>query len=186
MKALLLATLTACGAASAPATSKPAGPWPVPTGWKSETIPFPLEFAPSITHTGKEELRFAPGMFDPAAPGYWSYAFTWRTDDVATLDADALGTELTTYFRGLLVAVDEKQHRITNPDEIVVHAKQDGAGFNLEAHIIDAFKSGKPVELVGRAARQQCSTGALWTFVIAPATSQLRSQLDDLAKQAGC
>ncbi len=35
---------------------------PTPEGWQTETIPFPLEFAPEIKYEGLEELRFAPGM----------------------------------------------------------------------------------------------------------------------------
>ena len=40
---------------------------PTPEGWRTETIPFPLEFAPELEYEGLEELRFAPGMFDAAA-----------------------------------------------------------------------------------------------------------------------
>src|SRR5512138_1452561 len=98
--------LVACSGGSAstppPTPPKPTTPWTIPAGWKSETIPFPLEFAPAITHRGVEELRFPPGMFDPAAPGYWSYTFVWRTDDEALIAAPVLAAELTTYFRGLL------------------------------------------------------------------------------------
>ena len=43
-------------------TAAPSFTWPVPDGWRSETIPFPLEFAPSIPHRGVEEIRFAPGF----------------------------------------------------------------------------------------------------------------------------
>ena len=159
--------------------------WTVPAGWKSEVIPFPLEFAPSITHRGVEELRFAPGFFDPDAPGYWSYAFTWRTDDAATLDAAAVGAELTAYFRGLIDAVDDKK-RITAPDEIVARAVPDGTKFALTAHVFDAFKTAAPLDLIGWARRDACKTGALWIFVLAPASTGVRDQLETLAQAAVC
>jgi hypothetical protein len=184
---LAISFVAACGGAST--TAKPPAvlePWPVPAGWKHETIPFPLEFAPSLAHKGVEELRFAPGMFDPAAPGYWSYAFVWRTTDAAALDATALGAELTAYFRGLLVAVDGDKHRIASPDDIVVHANADGARFALAGHIIDAFASGTGVDLTGTAERRACGSGALWVFVFAPPATKVRAQLDELAKQAAC
>jgi len=76
-------------------------------GFRGETIPFPLDFAPGIAHKGVEELRFAPGFFEPAQPGYWSYTFVWRTEDPAAMDAAAVGGELTAYFRGLIEAVDQ-------------------------------------------------------------------------------
>ena len=166
-------------------TTKAATPWDLPAQYRSEVIPFPLEFAPGLAHTGVEELRFAPGFFDPAAPGYWSYAFVWRTDDAAALDATALANELTTYFHGLAAAVDEK-HEIANLDTIAATAKPDGARFALHAHMIDAFKTKQPVELVGWAERHACSKGAVWAFVLAPEQSTLHAQLDTLAQGAAC
>lgn len=154
-------------------------PWQLPTGFRSETIPFPLEFAPNLPHTGVEELRFAPGFFDPAAPGYWAYAFVWRTDDAAAVD---VAGELTTYFRGLAHAVDDK----LATDAIVATAKPDGARIALHVHMLDAFKTKQPVELAGWVERHPCSKGALWVFVLAPEQSAMRSQLDTLAHGAAC
>ena len=173
------------GSAAQPATTA----WPAPVGWKSETIPFPLDFAPGISHRGVEELRFAPGMFDPAAPGYWSYVFVWRTDDAATLAAPILAAELTTYFRGLLAAVDEKQKSIANLEDIVATVTGGGEGdqrMTLAVHLIDAFKTGQPVEVTGWAQRTACGTGALWVFVMSPDKSGVRADLDALAAKAAC
>ncbi|HEU4726455.1 MAG TPA: hypothetical protein VFT22_01140 [Kofleriaceae bacterium] len=184
----------ACGAPTpappAEPTTKSAGPWQTPERFRSETIPFPLDFAPAVAHRGFEELRFAPGFFDPAAPGYWSYAFVWRTEDDAALDAAALGAELTTYFRGLIDAVDEAR-AIADRDAIVVTAAAEpgsgGAGrLALAAHVFDAFKTKQPLDLVGWAERIPCGTGALWRFVLAPAASSLRPRLDGLARAAAC
>lgn len=171
--------------ATADAATQSLAGWELPAGWRSEVIPFPLDFAPSLAHRGFEEIRFAPGMFDPAAPGYWSYAFVWRTDDEAVLDETALGNELTLYFRGLIAAVDEKQ-RITARDQIVARAVRDGDRFKLTAHIFDAFKTAQPVNLVGWAERRACATGALWIFVLAPAGSTVRPKLDALGQSARC
>jgi hypothetical protein len=168
---------------TAPKQSLPG--WELPAGWRSEVIPFPLDFAPSLAHRGFEEIRFAPGMFDPAAPGYWSYTFVWRTDDDAVLDEAALASELTVYFGGLIAAVDDKQ-RITARDQIVARAVRDGARFKLTAHVFDAFKTAQPLDLVGWAERRACATGALWIFVLAPAGSTVRAQLDKLAESARC
>jgi hypothetical protein len=64
--------------------------WPVPSGWRTETIAFPLDFAPSIAYHGEEQIRFAPGMFNAAAPDYFSYVFVWIVDEQPALTADAL------------------------------------------------------------------------------------------------
>lgn len=187
--------LAACGSSAAPPkndppkseptpVAKPWDPksWPTPAGWKAETIPFPLDFAPSLIHKGIEELRFAPGMFDPAAPGYWSYTFVWRLDDAAQLDAKQLGDELTAYFRGLIKAVDKS----LSVESVMVSATGSGRRHELKARVIDAFKSKQPVDLVGWAERLACTKGSLWTFVFAPAGSPLQHDLDELAAKASC
>lgn len=175
----------AAQAAPAPTPSQPPTAWQLPAGFRSEVIPFPLDFAPGLPHRGVEELRFAPGFFDPAAPGYWSYAFAWRTEDPAALDAAALGGELTTYFRGLIGAVDAR-HELTNLDTITASARPSGARLALSVHVIDAFKTKQPVDLTGWAERRACGSGAVWAFVLAPATTTLRPQLDALAAEAAC
>lgn len=191
----LLFALAACssGAPSTPPPptkpAAPTAPWTIPAGWKSETIPFPLDFAPAITHKGVEELRFPPGMFDPTAPGYWSYTFIWRTDDTALIAAPILAAELTTYFRGLLAAVDEKNHKIASLDDITVEVKGAGEGeqrFTLVAHVIDAFKSYDRVDLVGWAERRGCTRGAVWVFVMAPEKSGIKTELEAVAADARC
>ena len=162
--------------------------WPVPTGWRSEVIPFPLDFAPAISHRGLEDLRFPPGMFDPSSADYWSYTFTWHTDDSADLDAGTLGRELTAYFAGLIAAVDTKQ-RIAAADRerIAVRAVPTDTGrFTITAHVYDAFKTAAALDLEGTATRRACGTGALWTFVLARPATTTRAKLDELAAQSSC
>jgi hypothetical protein len=189
----LLLLGVACGGGSnekpgiQPEPTERSATWTLPAGWRDEVIPFPLGFAPSIQHTGIEVLRFPAGFFDPASPEYWSYAFIWRTTDPAVLDAQQLGDELTVYFRGLIAAVDDKQ-RVEDRDAIVATAVKEGdePRFTLKAHVFDAFKTAAPVDLVGWAARRTCPRGALWVFVLAPAATAIRAQLDDLARAASC
>lgn len=177
MKALVVIALAACGG-TAPKS------WTVPAGWKSETIPFPLDFAKTLPHRGVEELRFAPGMFDPAAPGYWSYTFVWRTEDVAALGAADLDRELTAYFRGLIGEVDPK---IADLTPISIHASAEGeARFSLTGSVIDAFKTKQQVALTGWAERRACGAGAVWVFVLSPPASGVRKDLDALAATAQC
>jgi hypothetical protein len=161
-------------------------PWATPPGWQAETIPFPLAFAPALAHTGVEELRFPPGVFDRTAPAYWSYTFVWRTVDPAALDAAALSDELTSYFRGLVAAVAEPPPSGAAAEQIVVRAIAQGASFTLAASILDAFGDGGPVELTGRAQRTPCRTGALWVFTFAPSGSSFRDEIEALARSATC
>ncbi len=168
MRAAILALATACAPAK----------WPVPTGWRSEVIPFPLDFASTLAHRGVEEIRFPPGFFDPASPARWSYVFAWRLDDPAELAPDALAAELTTYFRGLVHAVDPSG---TEPITVQVSPT-----FAITAHLEDAFKTHEPIDLIGTAERRACGRGALWVIVLAPAHSGIRAQLVELARAAAC
>lgn len=193
MQSPLIGMVVVAACAGSPQPPTPPSPlatattWPVPDGWRAETIPFPLEFAPALAHRGLEELRFPAGFLDPGSPDYWSYAFVWRLDDDPPLDAATLSAELTAYFRGLIAAVDE-EHRITERDAIVARAvaSTDAVGFVLTAHVFDAFKTALPLDLEGTAARQACpGGGSLWTFVLTPDRANL-PRLTELAGQARC
>src|SRR5690348_9460867 len=140
MRAALLA-LAACAPAK----------WPLPAGWRSEVIPFPLDFAPTLAHRGVEEIRFPPGFFDPASPARWSYVFAWRLDDPAELAPDALAAELTAYFPGLVHAVDPAR---TEPVSVQVSPQ-----LAITAHLEDAFKTHAPIDLTGTAERRACGHG---------------------------
>lgn len=194
--------LVACGSTSAappPANQGSAAPagdetWEVPPAWRSETIPFPLDFAPALAHKGVEELRFPPGFLKPGAHDYWAYAFVWRLTDGAKLDGMAMGAELTTYFRGLIASVDEK-HQVTTPDQITATAIDvehvtEGPGdilLALRVHLFDAFNTGAPVDLEGSAKRVDCpGGGSLWTFALARPDGDMRAAVEELAASATC
>jgi hypothetical protein len=181
-----LIVIAACASKTPDSPRLPPAPWRVPATWRHETFKFPLEFAPQLAHTGIEELRFAPGFGKPETPGYWSYAFVWRTGDPAMLDAGTLGSELTAYFRGLIDAVDQKK-QVTDRDAIVAKATAAGDGrIELAVHVIDVFNTFQPVALAGWAERRGCGQGSLWVFVLAPTASPVRGELDTLAREAAC
>ena len=131
--------------------------WPVPEGWNSETIPFPLEFAKDLPYSGVEELRFAPGMFAPDQDGYWSYAFVWWLDGKPKLGTRELQDDLKRYFSGLITAVGKDKgfaidparfkatiHSAPAPSAKLGHEVKAFAG---TADSYDAFKTGKPIVL---------------------------------------
>jgi hypothetical protein len=184
----VLAKLASATFLVAVACGSPQTSWRVPDGWKHETFRFPLEFAPTVSHKGLEEVRFPPGFLTAGAANHWSYAFVWRLDDPAPLDPAALASELQLYFRGLLTAVDGDKHRL-DPTQITVTtvtAASGPDGTAITAHLIDTFLDAAPVDLVGTAKRTSCGAGALWTFVLAPAASPIRPALDALAASARC
>ena len=103
---LLIATIVLI-AASAIADDSPEIPFELPLleGWRSETIPFPLDFAPELEYEGFEELRFAPGMFDEESDDFWTYAFVWWVALDTKISSELITADLESYFRGLANAV---------------------------------------------------------------------------------
>lgn len=81
---------------------KPPYQMPEPKGWSKESIDLPpKDFAPEMKWKGKEEIRFAPGMFKADAADFFSYAFLFWLPDGQKIDAKTMEQELLTYYRGL-------------------------------------------------------------------------------------
>lgn len=134
---------------------------PILEGWRTETIRFPLSFAPSIPYRGIEELRFAPGMFTAESPEYWTYAFVWWVQDGTKLNLERIERDLEAYFRGLTNAVSEGQFdaskiqhramlRIPKADPM------DGPDFVGRVQTFDAFVKRAAVELLVRGRTVHC------------------------------
>ncbi|HPH29980.1 MAG TPA: hypothetical protein PLA87_24215 [Pseudomonadota bacterium] len=135
--------------------------WKTPPGWRAETIPFPLPFAQDLHHQGLEELRFAPGFFDPSAPGYFSYAMIWWLRDREPLTAEQLSLELLHYYQGLCNAVRTSQLTPQQPffSAHLSPTDTDFPGWDSmsgEAHLYDAFKTGQPLTLQLRVYQREC------------------------------
>ncbi|MEJ7586400.1 MAG: hypothetical protein WKI04_02440 [Ferruginibacter sp.] len=95
------------GAASKPAAEpKPAAVasyyLPVPPGWTTERISFPIEFAPGINYKGTEDLRFAKGWDNVNSEEHWCYAFAWWLDGKPQINEIILQKNLTEYYSGLV------------------------------------------------------------------------------------
>lgn len=127
---------------------------PTPDGWRTETIPFPLGFAPELEYEGVEELRFAPGMFKADSEDFWTYAFVWWISDRSSLDPGGLAKDLEFYFTGLTQAVAAERGFDANA---AIHDVQlatvDGGGHDSEidfeggATIFDPFATGETLSL---------------------------------------
>ena len=131
------------------ASPSPAFHWPVPEGWRSETIPFPLAFAPELPYRGVEELRFGPRFFDPSSETYFSYSFVWLVEPTErageSFTADTLARDLDVYFTGLARAVAPKTF-----DPNVHHVRIEpmkGGTYRGVVETVDAFGDGRALTL---------------------------------------
>ncbi len=125
---------------------------PVPEGWRTETLPFPLDFASELTYEGLEELRLSPGMFQEVKVDYWSYAFVWWVPEETEFDTDRLNTDLRVYYEGLNKAVAEAREFELPEFEVEVQLEPDGEAGDLlrwrgTARTLDVFTTRRPVRL---------------------------------------
>lgn len=130
---------------------------PSPEGWNKERLPFPLSFAPDLGYQGHENLRFAPGMFKPAAPDYFSYAFVLWIDGKMSLEPESLEKDLMKYYKGLCASVAGSRKLDLDLSRITVKVKKQekkGAlgGDEAEYHHAqidwyDPFVTAKPLTL---------------------------------------
>ena len=121
---------------------------PIPEGWRTETLPFPLEFAPDLPYTGLEELRFAPGFFEEGGANFWSYAFIWWVGTGEPNDLTSIATHLEDYFRGLADAVaKEREAEVGDATFAATLAAGPGSSFNGQAETFDPFVTNSQVRL---------------------------------------
>jgi len=145
----------------------------VPAGWKHETIPFPLDFAPGLPFRGTEELRFAPGFFQPDSSTYWSYAFAWSLEDPPRFDADTLAPVLREYFSGLAQAVGKDKYAMDPARFKVELAPRIEGGRTALAGLVrsyDPFATGAPIDLNVEAQLRERPRGGppVLTFLLSP------------------
>jgi hypothetical protein len=171
--------LGACGSTTAPPAPAPSPApapapkqeaaagfdWPLPDGWKGETIPFPLGFAPDLPYRGVEELRFPPGFFDPDSSHFWSYAFVWMIEPPIP-DVTALERDLPAYFAGLARAVSEGRHDLAQVGFTAAIDGDESTGFTGTAVAFDAFTTGRTLTLHLRATATPCPTSGQSALIV--------------------
>ena len=130
---------------------------PTPEGWRTETISMPPAFAQELRHHGLGTLRFSPGMFDPDRDDFWSYLMIWWLPGDTNLSATALEEDLRIYYRGLVGAVAPGAG--FDPESVTIDADLEAEGsqqFRGRITTLDAFATGKAVELTVRIAGVMC------------------------------
>ncbi len=75
---------------------------PVPDKWSTETFSFPIEFAPQISYSGEEYLRFSPFWGDTKSDELWSYCFLWWITADSRISQKSLENDLQSYYSGLV------------------------------------------------------------------------------------
>lgn len=116
-------------------------------GWQAEAFSLPPSFAPNLP-TGTESLRFSPGWRDPSAEGFWSYAFVMWINE-PTPNAVRIEALLKNYYDGQLTAFAGGVQKDISGSPARVEVVRAGLGrFEATMHVIDAFATFKPVDLL--------------------------------------
>ncbi len=126
---LFMLLLVCCGVSSAAsaaqseAESKAPYQMPSPKGWRKERIKLPPAFAPKMNWKGHEDLRFAPGMFNPKSDSFLSYDVLFWTEGERVPTQKELQQEITMYYQGLSKAVLAGRKAGLKPLQAVVRLK---------------------------------------------------------------
>ena len=74
---------------------------PIPKDWSLERFLIPINFAPSISYKGVEDIRFTPGWAKVKSDEYWTYVFLWYLDGTVKTDKKIIAKNLKAYYTGL-------------------------------------------------------------------------------------
>lgn len=109
-------------------------PLVAPKEWRGETISLPPGFAKDMKLKGVEKIRFAPGMFQPDAPDFFSYVLVFRLEAEPELTVETLERELLAYYRGLAAAVGKGKIQTDEFSISVKNSEDDTADTNADTN----------------------------------------------------
>jgi hypothetical protein len=128
-----------------------------PDNWKSELIPFPISFAPSINYIGFEDLRFTPTWSDSTSQEFWTYTFVWYVEKDSSLTESSLSEMMNSYYDGLM-GVEFKKKADQSPIEktlsIFITTKK---GFKGKIRVYDSFFTKKEMLLYVKVKEAYCA-----------------------------
>lgn len=153
-----------------------------PAGWRYERIELPPEFAPDIAFSGFEELRFAPGMFEPNSGSYFSYIFALRLDGEVDVNSAFVTSFLDKYYQGLCKTVAESRDLDLDLSTISVEVLERDGRFVATVDMYDVFVTGAPLRL-NLEVLSVATPGATNVFAVAspkPADAPIWATLHDL------
>ncbi|WP_394129310.1 hypothetical protein [Shewanella maritima] len=157
----------------------------VPKQWRTEIIPFPLNFASQIPLIGVEELVFAPGMYDASKQDFFSYAFVWAVSST-TIDTQTMQQYIHQYYLGLYKAVSGKHQVAKDEVKVTLTGSKDNQFYSGYIDWIEPFVSQQPQRLFFETHQQTCekTQQIRWYFTASPQVNShiIWQHLSDLSK----
>lgn len=134
-----------------------------------------------------------PGMFDPDAEGYFSYAMAWSLPDAPELDASALEMGLESYFSGLAHTFATETLADSLPRAELARTPVEGAweqGFRGSISAFEPLAAQEPIRLHVRAHVRTCPASghrvALFELSPQPQSAPLWAKLGDMRERFRC
>ena len=134
--------------------------WATGKGWFGESITLPPRFAPDMSWKGIEEIRFAPGMFKPDQPDFFSYALVFSLEPETDLSPKAIRRQVLLYYQGLSARVSAGKGRKVDVSRFSIDLKpavdqsgtapkqaRDPAAYLATLHWVEPFATAKPQDL---------------------------------------
>jgi hypothetical protein len=133
-----------------------------PADWSKESFALPPSFAPGISFSGIEQVRFAPGWADSSSVQFWTYSFAWYIAGKQDLTEKRLKELMQSYFTGLSQSVGQSKgmaaEKITNSTaSFTLTKKGDGRqSFEGKIQFFDVFFTKKPIGLQVKVKETYC------------------------------
>ncbi len=166
-----------------------------PGNWHSERHLFPLEWAPSISYKGIEEIRFAPGFGDPALPDYFSYLYVWWINGKPEVTAKQLETDLAAYYRGLSEGFAQEGKfsfdasrigaTLAEPQQPVLRQQKLYRG-DVTTYTNEGKAITMHVDAVVMPCRDSNNTAVLFTLSPQPRTADVWARMDKIKETFSC
>lgn len=120
------------------------------TKWGGERLILPTGFAPDLSLRGIEEIRFAPGMFEPDQEDFFSYSLVFYLPKQKPLIQNQIHTELLKYYRGLASAVGKDRIPKIDTDKftlVLTKVKGKEGQYTAVLDWVEPFRTGKAQKL---------------------------------------
>lgn len=116
--------------------------------WRTEIIPFPIDWLPKLTIKGFEELRFAPNWDKVENDQFWTLAMAWQVETKKEIPLEDLQFNLHHYFDDLMHPNHWAQE-FPDPTLVLIDLETTENGMNFKGKLtfFDGFHTGKVISI---------------------------------------
>ncbi|MFC0605278.1 hypothetical protein [Winogradskyella pulchriflava] len=114
--------------------------------WAKEIIKFPIDWAPKMTLTGFEELRFHKDWSNKENDGFWSLVIAWSIKADAPLNVKTIELNFDAYFDGLMKP-NHWSSDFPDPNVLFIKNETDNEVYIGKMRLFDGFHTGNVIDI---------------------------------------